>query len=113
MAECVFCTIVRETTNENIIYKDDKVIVIKDIKPQAKVHLLIIPIMCLKSLAYIGPGQIPIMGHLFVVAEEMARRAGITNSGYRLAMNQGEDAGQQVAHLHLHLIGGQSLAAMG
>ena len=88
-------------------------IVIKDIKPQAKVHLLIIPIMCLKSLAYIGPGQIPIMGHLFVVAEEMARRAGITNSGYRLAMNQGEDAGQQVAHLHLHLIGGQSLAAMG
>ena len=113
MAECVFCTIVRDTTNENIIYKDDKVIVIKDIKPQAKVHLLIIPIMCLKSLAYIGPGQIPIMGHLFVVAEEMARRAGIPNSGYRLAMNQGEDAGQQVAHLHLHLIGGQSLAAMG
>ena len=113
MAECVFCTIVRDTTNENIIYKDDKVIVIKDIKPQAKVHLLIIPIMCLKSLAYIGPGQIPIMGHLFVVAEEMARRAGITNSGYRPAMNQGEDAGQQVAHLHLHLIGGQSLAAMG
>ena len=113
MAECVFCTIVRDTTNENIIYKDDKVIVIKDIKPQAKVHLLIIPIMCLKSLAYIGPGQIPIMAHLFVVAEEMARRAGITNSGYRLAMNQGEDAGQQVAHLHLHLIGGQSLAAMG
>ena len=53
------------------------------------------------------------MGHLFVVAEEMARREGITNSGYRLAMNQGEDAGQQVAHLHLHLIGGQSLAAMG
>ena len=45
MAECVFCTIVRDTTNENIIYKDDKVIVIKDIKPQAKVHLLIIPIM--------------------------------------------------------------------
>ena len=113
MAECVFCTIVRDTTNENIIYKDDKVIVIKDIKTQAKGHLLIIPIMCLKSLAYIGPGQIPIMGHLFVVAEEMARRAGITNSGYRLAMNQGEDAGQQVAHLHLHLIGGQSLAAMG
>ena len=113
MADCVYCTIVRDTTNENIIYKDDKVIVIKDIKPQAKVHLLIIPIMCLKSLAYIGPGQIPIMGHLFVVAEEMARRAGITNSGYRLAMNQGEDAGQQVAHLHMHLIGGQSLAAMG
>ena len=113
MAECVFCTIVRDTTNENIIYKDDKVIVIKDIKPQAKVHLLIIPIMCLKSLAYIGPGQIPIMGHLFVVAEEMARREGITNSGYRLAMNQGEDAVQQVADLDLHLIGGQSLAAMG
>ena len=69
--------------------------------------------MCLKSLAYIGPGQIPIIGHLFVVAEEMARREGITNSGYRLVMNQGDDAGQQIAHSHLHLIGGQPLAAMG
>ena len=53
------------------------------------------------------------MGHLFVVAEEMARREGITNSGYRLVMIQGDDAGQQIAHSHLHLIGGQPLAAMG
>lgn len=113
MAECVFCNIVRDTTDENVIYKDDKVIVIKDINPQAKVHLLIIPNMHLNSLAYIGPGQLPVMGHLFVVAEEMARREGITNSGYRLVMNQGSDAGQQISHLHLHLIGGQPLEAMG
>ena len=64
MAECVFCNIVRDTTDENVIYKDDKVIVIKDINPQAKVHLLIIPNMHLNSLAYIGPGQLPVMGHL-------------------------------------------------
>jgi histidine triad (HIT) family protein len=53
------------------------------------------------------------MGHLFVVAEEMARREGVTLSGYRLIMNQGQDSGQEIEHLHLHLLGGRQLGAMG
>jgi histidine triad (HIT) family protein len=69
--------------------------------------------MHLPSLAYIGPGQVPIMGHLFVVAEEMARREGVTLSGYRLVLNQGPDSGQEIEHLHLHLLGGQPLGNMG
>ena len=76
-------------------------------------HLLIIPNMHLASLAYIGPGQVPIMGHIFVVAEEMARREGVTLSGYRLVLNQGTDSGQEIEHLHMHLLGGQTLGTMG
>ena len=111
--QCIFCSIARDTTHEAPIYRDDRVIVIRDISPKAPVHLLIIPNMHLASLAYVGPGQVPIMGHLFVVAEEMARREDVTLSGYRLVMNQGTDSGQAIEHVHLHLLGGQPLGAMG
>ena len=111
--QCIFCTMARDSTHEAPIYRDDRVIVVRDINPNAPVHLLIIPNMHLASLAYVGPGQVPIMGHLFVVAEEMARREGVTLSGYRLTMNQGKDSGQEIDHLHLHLIGGKQMGAMG
>tara|TARA_B100000315_G_scaffold49485_1_gene44079 strand:- start:627 stop:944 length:318 start_codon:yes stop_codon:yes gene_type:complete len=104
---------IRDSIHEAPIYRDDRVIVVRDINPKAPVHLLIIPNMHLASLAYVGPGQVPIMGHLFVVAEEMARREGVTLSGYRLIMNQGQDSGQEIEHLHLHLLGGRQLGAMG
>ncbi len=111
--QCIFCNMARDSIHEAPIYRDDRVIVVRDINPKAPVHLLIIPNMHLASLAYVGPGQVPIMGHLFVVAEEMARREGVTLSGYRLVMNQGQDSGQEIDHLHLHLLGGQPLGAMG
>ncbi|MDP6548906.1 MAG: HIT domain-containing protein [Dehalococcoidia bacterium] len=111
--QCIFCTMARDSTHEAPIYRDDRVIVVRDLNPKAPVHLLIIPNMHLASLAYVGPGQVPIMGHLFVVAEEMARREGVTLSGYRLTMNQGKDSGQEIDHLHLHLIGGKQMGAMG
>ena len=112
-SQCVFCSMVRDSAHESPIYRDDQVFVVRDINPKAPVHLLIIPNLHLASLAYIGPGQLPIMGHLFVVAEEMARREGVTLSGYRLVLNQGQDSGQEIEHLHLHLLGGQPLGAMG
>ena len=111
--ECVFCNMARDSAHPAPIYRDERVFALRDINPKAPVHLLIIPNMHLPSLAYIGPGQVPIMGHMFVVAEEMARREGVTLSGYRLVMNQGSDSGQEIEHLHLHLLGGQSLGAMG
>ena len=112
-SQCVFCGMARDSAHESPIYRDDQVFVVRDINPKASVHLLIIPNLHLASLAYIGPGQLPIMGHLFVVAEEMARREGVTLSGYRLVLNQGQDSGQEIEHLHLHLLGGQRLGAMG
>ena len=111
--ECTFCSMARDSAHESPIYRDDQIFVLRDINPQAPVHLLIIPNMHLASLAYIGPGQVPIMGHLYVVAEEMARREGVTLSGYRLSLNQGDDSGQEVEHLHMHLLGGRKLGGMG
>jgi histidine triad (HIT) family protein len=103
----------QDSTHEAPIYRDERVYVVRDINPKAPVHLLIIPNLHLASLAYVGPGQVPIMGHLFVVAEEMARREGVTLSGYRLSLNQGRDADQSVEHLHLHLLAGRRLRDMG
>ena len=111
--ECIFCGIARDPTHDSPIYRDEQVFVVRDISPKAPVHLLIIPNSHLASLAYVGPGQVPIMGHMFVVAEEMARRDGVTLSGYRLSLNQGQDSGQQIEHLHLHLLAGRKLGAMG
>ena len=104
---------VRDPIHQAPIYRDERVFVVRDINPKARVHLLIIPNTHLASLAYIGPGQLPIMGHLFVVAEEMARREGVTLSGYRLVLNQGADSGQEIEHLHMHLLAGQHLGSMG
>lgn len=111
--DCIFCRIPQEDTGGTLLYRDERVYVIRDIHPKAQVHLLIIPLQHLGGLAYVGPGQVPIMGQLFVVAEEMARREGVTLSGYRLILNQGPDSGQEIPHLHMHLLAGQKLGAMG
>jgi histidine triad (HIT) family protein len=111
--ECVFCKIAQDPTDTSPVYRDDRVFAVKDINPKAPVHMLIVPNMHIASLAYVGPGQVPIMGHLFVVAEEIARREGVTLSGYRLVVNQGEDSGQEIIHPHMHLLGGKKLGAMG
>ena len=107
--DCIFCTIPRDPNDKQVVYRDDRVYAIRDINPQAPVHLLIIPLMHMASLAYVGPGQVPMMGQIFVVAEEMARREGVTISGYRLVLNQGPDSGQVIEHPHVHLLGGKTL----
>jgi histidine triad (HIT) family protein len=110
---CIFCTMARDPAHTAPVYRDDRVFVVKDINPKAPVHLLVIPNMHIASMAYVSTGQVPVMGHLFVVAEEMARREGVTLSGYRLVLNQGTDSGQEITHPHLHLLGGRQLGAMG
>ena len=111
--DCIFCKIARREVDSKFLYRDDRIYVIKDIRPISPVHLLIIPIQHITSLAYVGSRQSPMMGHIFTVAEEMARREGITVSGYRLVMNQGSDSGQSVTHIHMNLIGGTQLAGIG
>ena len=111
--DCIFCKIPRGEVDSQVLYRDERVYVIRDTNPQAPVHLLIIPFQHLASLAYVGPGQVPVMGHINVVAEEMARREGVTLSGYRLILNQGPDAAQAVEHIHVHLLGGKKLPALG
>ena len=86
--ECVFCSMAQDPMHSAPVYRDERVFAVKDINPKAPVHMLIVPNMHIASLAYVGPGQVPIMGHMFVVAEEIARREGVALSGYRLVLNQ-------------------------
>ncbi|SHK60870.1 histidine triad nucleotide-binding protein [Rhodothermus profundi] len=91
----------------DIVYEDEQCIVLRDINPQAPVHLLIIPRKPIPSLNEITEEDATLVGHLFVVARQMAEREGIARTGYRTVFNTGPDAQQSVYHLHLHLLGGR------
>ena len=113
MESCIFCRIGQGQTETEHLYSDERCFVIRDIEPAAPTHLLIIPHQHITSPADGGQEQEALMGHLFIVAREMASRERVDGSGYRLLINQGQDAGQGVAHLHLHLLGGKRLTALG
>ena len=111
--DCIFCNIGAGEVKSEILYRDDSCFVIRDIAPKAPVHLLIIPNQHFTYLANLTSDFYPVLGSMFVAAEEMAKREGIADTGYRLAINQGHHAGQQVPHLHVHLLAGKPLAGMG
>ena len=110
--ECIFCRLGRQPPGPNLLYRDEVAFAVRDINPRAPVHLLIIPLQHFTYLTYLTPAHEAMVGHLFLVAEEMAKREAIGDQGYRLVINQGKAAGQEVAHLHLHLLGGRPLGAM-
>jgi histidine triad (HIT) family protein len=111
--ECVFCRIGRGEIPGDILYRDDSAFVIRDINPRAPTHLLVLPFEHVTYLASFTQDREALIGHLVLVAREMAQREGLTESGYRLVINQGPDSGQEVPHLHLHVLGGGRLGAMG
>ena len=110
---CSFCEIGNQIPGNTVLYRDDHAFVIRDINPQAPVHLLVIPYQHFTYLTYMVGGNETMVGHLVFVAEEMAKREGIGDQGYRIVINQGNNAGQNVAHLHAHVLGGRELGAMG
>jgi len=111
--KCVFCDISSGKMESDVLYRDDELMVIKDINPKAPVHLLLIPRRHVAGLTYASGSVANTLGKMFSLAEEMARRQAVTVSGYRLVVNQGSDSGQEVEHLHMHLLGGRPLKAMG
>lgn len=110
---CIFCDILAGSMESEILYRDDHCFVIRDISPRAPIHLLIIPVHHSTYLTYLTPVDYSVLGNLFMVAGEMAKRESVDNSGYRLVINRGEHAGQAVPHLHLHLLAGRVLGPMG
>jgi len=103
---CVFCRIARDETDTEILHANEQVIVIRDIHPQAPVHLLIVPRKHIRSVNDLAAEDAPILGELFRAAQEMARRLNIARDGYRLFVNVERGGGQVIFHLHMHLIGG-------
>ena len=108
--DCIFCQIVSGEVPSDIVYQDEEVIAFHDIKPQAPVHLIIIPRRHIPSLAHLSQADLSLVGHMVGIANQLAKREGVAESGYRLVINCGEEGGQLVPHLHLHLIGGRRLS---
>ena len=111
--DCIFCNIYRGNIPSEILYKDDLCFVIRDISPKAPTHLLIIPTEHITYLTNIKPEHKKLIGHLFLIAPKIASEEGLTEKGFRLIVNQGTEAGQEIAHLHFHLLGGRLLGDIG
>ncbi len=108
--DCIFCQIIAGKIPSEITYQDEEVIAFRDINPQAPIHLLIIPKRHIPSLTHLSEAGSPLIGHMVNVANQLAKKEGISEKGYRLVINCGEQGGQLVPHLHLHLLGGRKLS---
>lgn len=106
---CIFCQIISGEIESQVLYQDEEALALRDIHPQAPVHILLIPKRHIPSLADLGEDSLPLMSHLVKLANEMAKKEGIAEKGYRLVVNCGPQGGQAVSHLHLHLLGGRQL----
>ena len=113
MNDCIFCKIGAGDIPSTMLHKDDDICVIADINPKAPTHLLIIPLEHVGALTDDAAGRAGVLGRMVEVAAAMAKQEGVSSSGYRLVINQGPDSGQEVPHLHLHLLAGRPLKAMG
>ncbi|MBZ4666055.1 histidine triad nucleotide-binding protein [Mahella sp.] len=109
MADCVFCKIASGEIPSQMVYQDDAVVAFKDVNPQAPIHILIIPRQHIPSLMDLDESNAAIIGHIMLVAKNLARQFGIDQGGFRIVSNCGADAGQSVDHVHFHLLGGRSL----
>ncbi|MFC2035786.1 histidine triad nucleotide-binding protein [Chloroflexota bacterium] len=110
--DCIFCEIVGGKVPTDILYQDETVTAFRDINPVAPTHLLIIPKKHIPSLADLSETESSVIGNMVNIANQLAKREGISESGYRLVINCGTQGGQLVPHLHLHLLGGRKLSGV-
>jgi histidine triad (HIT) family protein len=106
---CIFCKIVAAEAPADVVYKDEQVTAFRDRRPVAETHVLVVPNKHIASVNETAPEDEALLGHLFVVARQIAEMDGLTAKGYRLVVNTGTQAGQTVFHLHVHVIGGRRL----
>ncbi len=111
--ETIFTKIINHEIPADIRYQDDEVTVFADIAPKAKVHLLIVPNKVIPTVNDIRQDEALLIGKLVLTAKKMAKELGIAENGYRLIINCNSDGGQEVPHLHMHLLGGEKLKGLG
>lgn len=108
----IFSKIIAKEIPADIVYEDDLVLAFKDIAPQAPVHILIIPKKEIATANDVTSADEQALGRMFIVASKIAKENNIDESGYRLIVNCNEDGGQEVFHLHMHILGGRNLGSM-
>lgn len=107
--DCLFCKIAKGEINSDVIYEDDKLIAFNDIHPKAPHHVLIIPRKHIATLNDVENNDTELLGSIVQTAKNIAKKLGIAEQGYRILMNCNKEGGQEVYHLHLHLIGGRKM----
>lgn len=110
MSDCIFCKIAAGEIPSQKVFEDDSVVAFKDLSPKAPVHVLIVPKKHIQSVAHFTAEDKDLAAHIFVdVVPKLAAELGITDGGFRTVMNTGDDGGQTVNHLHVHLLGGRKM----
>lgn len=107
--KCLFCQIVSKEIPATLVYEDERVVAFKDIKPQAPVHILIVPKLHIPKLLDLNQQHEDLIGNVFQVANKIATEQGVAEKGFRIVANCNPDAGQEVGHIHFHLLGGRKL----
>ena len=107
--DCIFCKIASKEIAATIVYEDDDILAFRDINPVAPSHILIIPKKHIPTINDLSPEDQSLLGKMILVAKQIAEEEGISKSGYRLVLNCEKDGGQEVFHIHLHLIGGRKM----
>ena len=105
----IFKKIIDKEIPADIVYEDDLCLAFNDIDPKAPVHILIIPKKEIPSMAEVSQDDQGLLGHLLIIASQVAKEQGISDSGYRLVANTNNEGGQEVHHLHIHLLGGRQM----
>jgi histidine triad (HIT) family protein len=108
-ADCIFCRIATGRAPAEIVHETEHTVAFRDIRPQAPVHVQVIPRRHVENASTVTPEDAELTADLFVAAREVALKEGVAESGYRLVLNVGDDACNTVPHLHVHVLGGRRL----
>jgi histidine triad (HIT) family protein len=109
---CIFCQIIQKEIPSEIVFEDEKLVAFKDINPKAPIHLLIVPKKHIESVAVLNEEDKSLISEMIWRAKILAEEQGIAKRGYKLIINCGEDGGQLIKHIHLHLLGGKKLEGL-
>ncbi len=109
MHSCIFCKIKNKEIPSKIVFEDERIIAFNDANPQAPVHILLVPKEHFASLNDIPEEKKDVLSHLLLKARQIAQQEGISKNGYRIVLNTEKDSGQEVFHIHFHLLGGRGM----
>ncbi len=107
---CLFCNVVEKKINSDIVYEDENAVAFRDIRPVAPTHVLVVPRKHVAATRELKAEDAALIGNVMVAARNVAAKLGLEKGGYRLVINDGDDAGQSVHHIHVHVLGGRQLS---
>ncbi len=109
MENCIFCKIINKEIPSTIVYEDDKVIAFNDVNPAAPIHILVVPKKHIEKVLDVKDDEMDLIAHIYKVINKIASDQGFAEKGFRVITNCGKDSGQEVMHLHFHILGGKTL----